>query len=54
MKRLYQPNEKDEISYEISKVQDDIRRLKAKPYLSEMEFHTLQMAQQRLRYLRSL
>lgn len=54
MKRLYRPEDKDQIFYEIQEAQAEIKRLKAKPYLSEMEYHSLQMAQQKLRMLRSM
>ena len=53
-KRVYQPEEKDEIFYEIQKCQEEIRRLKAKPYLSEWEYKTLDMAQKKIRHLRSM
>lgn len=54
MKRVYTPKEKDQIFYEIQEAQAEIKRLKAKPYLSEMEYRSLQMAQEKLRMLRSM
>ena len=53
-KRIYQPEEKDQIFYEIQEAQEEIKRLKAKPYLSEWEYQDLQMAQAKLRTLRSM
>lgn len=53
-KRIYQPEERDQIYNEIQEAQEEIRRLKAKPYLSEWEYKTLDMAQKKLRHLRSM
>lgn len=55
MKRLYTHKEKDEICYEIEKVQREIATLKAKMQnegISEYEFKNLQILQARLNYLR--
>ena len=54
MKRLYRPIEKDQIIYEMEEAQAEIKRLKEKPCLSEMEFRSLQMAQQKYYQLRRI
>lgn len=54
MKRLYSPKEKDDIMYELERLQNIIIRLKAKPYLSEYEFKTLQLAMQEFNHLRGI
>lgn len=55
MKRLYRPIEKDEICYEIDRCEREIATLKAKMQndgISEWEFATLQMWQNKLKYLK--
>lgn len=54
MKRLYRFNEKDEIANEIAIIQEKIRKLKSKEYLSEYELVTLELLQKELKHLRSL
>ena len=55
MKRLYRPIEKDEMCYEIDRLEREIATLKAKMQndgISEWEFATLQMLQNKLRYIK--
>lgn len=52
MKRLRRFNDKDETANEIAIIQEKIRKLKSKEYLSEYEYSTLELLQSKLNYLR--
>lgn len=54
MKRLYTPEEKDQIFYEIQAAQETIREIKSKPYRTPEEQTRLDLAIQTLRSLRSM
>ena len=54
MKRLYTPEQKDQIFYEIKEAQETIRRIKSKPYRTPEEQNILDIAIQTLRTLRSM
>ena len=54
MKRLYRKEEKDEISYEMERLEREIKYLDSQDELSEWEYVTLEMKKKKLNYLRRM